>query len=441
MRDAAHMEQFERVKTLPCLRDFCARTSVTICIEEPTKSTRRKVEHDPKPFDPSSPLLQSSACDVEPMLALRRSLMDLRTQRRRSFTAETEPVIANAFAQRVGREHASCFRDEEMPTDANGWLRDDPNFQCSSSIRAKVKKRAAFFDRTSISNTACFAAFDALQLRYDDFGDAVRRVLDERVSAGEVDALARYLDPEGLGCVRSVDFIRLFLRLGDEARDEARSRQDAQTAKGLAEKHSRSRARQEAIDRQRLRAVTAPYTAVDTASAWDKLSRAALTKGVACHLAPRRILDRRVTPAELKEQLRRMYGVALTRPEMGVIVDFLDKNGDGIIGGAEFQWGWSDILNTARANVNVDTAESSKRRESILRPPVLMAPEPAKGTTRRLSSSRGTPDHTSSKRRGSNGSLYQAYLKPTFAQAMPSLEDRPSSRDFPLGDRRRRKRS
>lgn len=198
------------------------------------------------------------------------------------------------------------------------------------SVKEKIAKASLSFDSGSVVNT--LGAFSANKdFTKEDLYIQLRRSLNIYLNQSEADALCSFLGYNENNKVESVEFLRFFFKLGNDARAEMRlhrqRKEDAKVEKKLQlerEETARNLFEDDNISLfeggEENMEVSA---AVDLDSVLEKLSTTALnwdnncfiesvcTSGFECYL----------TPLQFKQQIDKSFGIKLTQSEVSCLME------------------------------------------------------------------------------------------------------------------------
>ncbi|KAG5187695.1 hypothetical protein JKP88DRAFT_253942 [Tribonema minus] len=202
---------------------------------------------------------------------------------------------------------------------------------------AKLRAVAAMYDPSSPSALS-LEGFGGESMQPHVFKDQLTRVFRLRPSPRELGALMRHFNVSGDGTVNCVEFTKTFFRLGFDERAKRRKaaieEQRVREAQALEEEE---KAQEEARARAELQ-VDYDFTEQDSESAMAKLRRAAerYDRNHPSSMSLAAFEGAKMAPHVFKEQLKRVFNIVLTRPELGALMRHFDKDGDGSVDCAEF---------------------------------------------------------------------------------------------------------
>lgn len=201
-----------------------------------------------------------------------------------------------------------------------------------SATLAELLRVAASYDKGSTRDFG-IKAFEGL-LTPTAFKEQLKRNFNMRVSSAQLGALMHIFDKDANGMVDGSEFLIEFGRMAHTGKLKQKKRQMRNQMK--REQH-RIRAEQRALARfRKLSTVELDenYTEEDFDSAFDKIGRvAALYKRDRNEL---QAFEASMEPSAFGEQLRRTFGIHLPPVELAATIHHFDKDGNGMVDGAEF---------------------------------------------------------------------------------------------------------
>ena len=201
----------------------------------------------------------------------------------------------------------------------------------------KITSAAFEYDK-NMPGSVQLNAFDGASMSPKIFKEQLKLVFGIVVSPQELGALMNFFDRDGDGMINCAEFLVAFFRMGFEERTKFVRNEREKKAKIRREKEKQEREAKELLESQNKLKVSYNYTEEDKVSAFTKLRDAA------------RLYDRTLPgcvsmsafdgafmePHVFKEQLRRVFNLKITPPELGVLMHTFDDDGDGTINCAEF---------------------------------------------------------------------------------------------------------
>jgi Ca2+-binding EF-hand superfamily protein len=201
----------------------------------------------------------------------------------------------------------------------------------------KLRNAARLYDKTT-PGAPSMRGFDGAFLEPHVFKEQLRRVFNLKLTPAELGALMHAFDDDGDGTINCAEFSKNFLKLGFIEREiELKEMQEKQ--KLIEEKRKREELlKQEEQEKRNALQVTYDYTEDDFNLAIQKLTDAAwkYDKNMPGTVGLDAFQGLAMEPHVFKEQLKRVFNIHLTPPELGALMSYFDKNRDGKISCSEF---------------------------------------------------------------------------------------------------------
>jgi len=362
--------------------------------QAPTTLRRKKLSKTAFMKKSCSSLLASSLDEVQPLRRMKRALADERARRRRHEVAQREPCIFDAFAIAEGVDDLIIEKDPPG-LKTTRWLEPPDAKEAREDLDAaearalhKMERAAVFFARGSgfdgwsgkggqLQPSAAFVAFEGGDFLKTDLARRIRISTNVVLTKAEARALGdrfevdeKYFD--------GPQFVQWFFAQGFTLRMVELNRLQAVAERKKKAAASAVNVYDEARHAHRYRNVTEAFTEEDDRTAREKLRKVAANRGLVGDVAARRQFDSTMTPAELRDQLKKSYGLDMTRAEMGAVFAAFDKSArnardrpDGHIDGAEFTYGWTRFLDDARTLAHAQQEKELSRRTMLHAPPSM----------------------------------------------------------------------
>ena len=205
------------------------------------------------------------------------------------------------------------------------------------SCMRKLTDAAVKYDRNS-AGAVGLDAFEGAEMTPVVFKEQLKRVFNIRLSPPELGAMMHYFDRDGDGTVNCSEFVIQFFKRGFEERSNIIRRRRA-----LQELLEKRRVEEEGLllleglARAAMK-VDYNYSRRDFDSAMLKLTDAAVkySKRSAGTVGLDAFEGAEMTPAVFKEQLKRVFNIRLSPQELGALMHYFDKDGDGTVQCSEF---------------------------------------------------------------------------------------------------------
>lgn len=224
----------------------------------------------------------------------------------------------------------------------------DINYDYSEEDRKRALDKitvAAFkYDRL-MPGTVQLNAFDGAVMTPKVFKEQLKHVFNIKLDSKELGALMNYFDRDGDGCVNCAEFLVSFFRIGFEERAKFVKAERAKKKKIEEERIRKLKEDEESLAAKNSMKVSYAYSTSDKNSAFEKLRKAAKLYNSASPTAPsmKAFEGALMEPHVFKEQLRRVFNLKLTPPELGALMHAFDDDGDGTINCAEFTKNFSKM--------------------------------------------------------------------------------------------------
>lgn len=170
------------------------------------------------------------------------------------------------------------------------------------------------------------------------FRDQLRRGLGIVLSAAEMEEILHLFDSDGSGTCDGGEFLVNFYRFRFEHRSKLLTERIAAEKRLKAIAEERVEKRKDEYEKKGVVTVNYNFSQDTFDSAVEKIRSAAVKYD---RLMPGTVQlnafdGSEMTPKVFKEQLKHVFNIKLTPDELGAVLHFFDKNGDGVINCAEF---------------------------------------------------------------------------------------------------------
>eukprot|EP00618_Florenciella_parvula_P035568 CAMPEP_0119484630 /NCGR_PEP_ID=MMETSP1344-20130328/11578_1 /TAXON_ID=236787 /ORGANISM="Florenciella parvula, Strain CCMP2471" /LENGTH=1104 /DNA_ID=CAMNT_0007519231 /DNA_START=22 /DNA_END=3334 /DNA_ORIENTATION=+ len=258
---------------------------------------------------------------------------------------------------------------EELHEHAAAKLDADFTEEDLKSCMMKITKAATWYDRNSPSAVQ-LDAFDGAEMVPHVFREQLKRIFYIKLTPGELGAAMHHFDQDQSGTINCSEFLTAFFKTGFKRRaDILRQRRERQRAMIAAAKEEEARKLAASEAKANLQ-TSDQFTEEDRQRAMDQITAAAA------------LYDRNspgcvqldafdgatMAPHVFKEQLFRVFNIRLTPPELGALMKFFDKDGDGVIDCSEFlitffKVGFEEKDKRAKAKAKLKEQKRKKEEE------------------------------------------------------------------------------
>eukprot|EP01042_Synura_sphagnicola_P005088 gene5088-6478_t len=209
------------------------------------------------------------------------------------------------------------------------------------SALKKIAKAAELYDKNSPVSLNLIA-FEIAYMPPHEFGEQLKRLFNMKLSAGELGALLDHFTVNEQGELDCVEFLKSFLMLGVKERERvAREVKERQMRVEEKRKEAQINAEREISESQALK-LSYNFTEAEFKSAIEKLTDAAWrydrTKysSMGLEAFEAKTMPPHIFKVIFAEQLKRVFNIPLSPPELGALMSYFDKEGVGYINCAEF---------------------------------------------------------------------------------------------------------
>jgi Ca2+-binding EF-hand superfamily protein len=276
---------------------------------------------------------------------------------RMGFEERTKHVRAER-ARKKAIEDAEKQRkiDEAAALEAKNKMKVSYAYEVAdkNSAFAKLRNAARLYNKQSASAPS-MKAFDGAMMEPHVFKEQLRRVFNLKLTPAELGALMHAFDDDGDGTVNCAEFTKNFSKMGFAEREAELKEWHEKQRLANEQRLEKERLQKEEQDRKNALQVTFEYSEDDFNSAIAKLTEAAwkYDKNMPGAVSLSAFQGMEMEPHVFKEQLKRVFNIILSPPELGALMSYFDKNGDGRISCPEFLIQF----------IKVGFAERSRRRQ------------------------------------------------------------------------------
>ena len=205
------------------------------------------------------------------------------------------------------------------------------------SAFTKLRDAARLYDRT-LPGANSMSGFDGAFMEPHVFKEQLRRVFNLKISAGELGVLMHTFDDDGDGTINCAEFTKNFLKMGFIERENEIRNYNKKQALANERRLEKERQKTEAIAQYNNMKVNYEFSEADFESAIQKLTEAAwkYDKNMPGAVSMVAFEGKSMEPHVFKEQLLRVLNMKLSPQELGALMSYFDKNGDGAISCSDF---------------------------------------------------------------------------------------------------------
>lgn len=222
--------------------------------------------------------------------------------------------------------------EQKMVTDIDNDYGEVDRTSCYKKMTASSAK----YDKNA-PGCASLDAFDAAYLTPMVFREIMKRTFNIALAPKELAVLIDDFD-NGSGNVDCQSFIINFIKLGAEERNKFKLVMlEKQRRDDLIRKTEHDRKMKEAEDKMVLN-ISYNYTPEEKNSAFIKTAAAAkkYDKNAPGCMSLDGFEQKTMTPVVFKEMLKRTFGLVLSSPELGAIMNYFDKKNKGVVPSHDF---------------------------------------------------------------------------------------------------------
>lgn len=276
---------------------------------------------------------------------------------------KSERAARKTMKERKERKELLLERGAEIKL-VTDFTEEDTN-----SVLDKVTEASVKYDRM-MPGTVGTDAFEVEYMSPSVFKEQIKRVFNMRVSAKEFAALVNYFDPDGIGQINCAEFLVLFFRKGFEQRSIRIRQAFERDKRANIEREQKLKDELAELDKKNALKVSYKFTDEDKATAQMKLREAAklYNKNSAAAASMKAFESKDMLPHEFKNQLKRLFNLALTAPQLGALMSIFDIDGDGSVSCQEFtkcffNMGFAERQAELRLVMERQRREEKERRE------------------------------------------------------------------------------
>jgi Ca2+-binding EF-hand superfamily protein len=205
------------------------------------------------------------------------------------------------------------------------------------SAFTKLRDAARLYDRT-LPGAVSMSGFDGAFMEPHVFKEQLRRVFNLKISAGELGVLMHTFDDDGDGTINCAEFTKNFLKMGFIERENEIRNWNKKQALADEKRREKERQKEEALAKFNSNKVNFEFSEGDFESAIQKLTEAAwkYDKNMPGAVSMVAFEGKSMEPHVFKEQLLRVLNMKLSPQELGALMSYFDKNGDGCISCSDF---------------------------------------------------------------------------------------------------------
>ena len=240
---------------------------------------------------------------------------------------------------KIKREKERIEREEKELLEKQNKLKVSYNYTEEDKVTAftKLRDAARLYDRT-LPGAVSMSGFDGAFMEPHVFKEQLRRVFNLKISAGELGVLMHTFDDDGDGTINCAEFTKNFLKMGFIERENEIRNWNKKQAIANERRMEQERKKQEALAKYNSSKVNYEFSEADFESAIEKLTEAAwkYDKNMPGAVSMVAFEGKSMEPHVFKEQLLRVLNMKLSPQELGALMSYFDKNGDGCISCSDF---------------------------------------------------------------------------------------------------------
>ena len=236
------------------------------------------------------------------------------------------------------------------------------------SVQATVAKVAETYDvELEEAMGPALKVFEG-HMNPTQFKEQLRKSLNIEVSLPELSALFEHCDRDKSGSIEGAEFKFEFLRLRRQGALKAKRRLERANQRINTRMANLEAECLQRFNRTLQHEVSCDFTAEDQVRALNFIARAA------AHFDPSDYRNRdiinafnqRLNPSALREQLVRCFDIRMTSPELGALVQYVDRDKNGFVEGAEFWIAFSKEGDRYREEVRLQENEQNEKRRAAI---------------------------------------------------------------------------
>ncbi len=258
-------------------------------------------------------------------------------------------------AKRLAREEAQSKHME-------GAVDYDYSPEDERTATEKLREGAKKYKKGHASSKSC-RAFETLYLDPYVFKHLMLQTFDVNLTPKESAFLVRKYDCDSCGKVYAPTFLMEFLRLGNELRMDAWSRQVSLTRAASQELEAEHHRKIEANMASLETGFDFDFSPEDTQNALKKLNQAAVKfhRNSASSLSLDGFCSVTTTPGIFREMLKRTFNLILPRKELGALIKYFDSDDSGTVNNKEFLTYFSRASTGGRFALRSESIERQRR--------------------------------------------------------------------------------
>ena len=239
--------------------------------------------------------------------------------------------------QRKRQEELDKKAEEERQrkiAEANKKLKTFVDYNFSegdeSSAMEKLRTASEKYDKTAPGAVA-LDGFECEELSPLDFRELLKRVFNITFSPTELGFVIQKYDFKHTGNVHCKSFITEFLRMGNEERHKHHIEQLDKQRKLIEDAEKEHIEKMQAVQKSERVPISQTFTATDLQTAMQKLTAVAAFFDKSRGAGFQSFEPQSLNLVQFKRALKRTFDITFTAPEMGAMVNHLQKNEQGEI--------------------------------------------------------------------------------------------------------------
>jgi len=202
----------------------------------------------------------------------------------------------------------------------------------------KLTEAAWGYDK-NMSGAPTLEAFEQKEMEPHVFQEQLRRSFLMKISPQELGAIMHYFDPEGTGKINCADFLKKFFKTGYEERQRRHMQWRQHQRSVIEEKEKQAKEKKQRDDNKlALTDASHEFTEADFQQAFALLTEGAIKyfKGAPGSVPLNAFEVESLPPNVFKEQLKSVFGVKVTMPQLWALISFFDKDNTGSVNCEKF---------------------------------------------------------------------------------------------------------
>lgn len=202
---------------------------------------------------------------------------------------------------------------------------------------AKIRDASVKYDKM-MPGAVQTDAFEVECMYPHEFKEQAKRVFNMRFTPRELAAVFNHFDTYNSGQLYCAEFLVFFFRQGFEEKSKRIKEVWEKERLALLEREAKKKAELEEAEKKNALKCDFRFTEEDKTIAFMKLREAArlYNKNSTAAVSMKSFEAAYMKPHEFKEQLKRLFNLNLTAPQLGALMSIFDANGDGFITCQEF---------------------------------------------------------------------------------------------------------